>query len=134
MSVRRRDSGIGEEAVLGSSCNSEIEAGTDPMSSGPDAVSEVLHTLSSEVRKSNDPVGDGNGEQSTNKNVNVKDILRSLVSSPAEESLVDPTLLPPTFLGALGDPAVENSVQFRSFDRYGCDLMVLNYKNTTCVY
>ncbi|XP_077333147.1 lipopolysaccharide-responsive and beige-like anchor protein isoform X1 [Lithobates pipiens] len=117
ISVRRRDSGIGEEHILVSGSNSEMEAGTDPVSSGPDAISEVLHTLSSEVRKPNDTVGDGNGEQSTTKNVNVKDILRSLVSSPAEESLVDPTLLPPTFLGALGDPAAEHSVQFRSFDR-----------------
>ncbi|XP_040187824.1 lipopolysaccharide-responsive and beige-like anchor protein isoform X2 [Rana temporaria] len=117
ISVRRRDSGIGEEPILVSGCNSETGAGTDPVSSGPDAISEVLHTLSSEVRKPNDTVGDGNGEQSTTKNVNVKDILRSLVSSSAEESLVDPTLLPPTFLGALGDPAAEHSVQFRSFDR-----------------
>ncbi|XP_018416801.1 PREDICTED: lipopolysaccharide-responsive and beige-like anchor protein [Nanorana parkeri] len=117
ISVRRRDSGIGEEAVLGSGCNYETEAGTDPVSSGPDAISEVLHTLSSEVKKSNDTGGDGNSEQPTTKNVNVKDILRSLVSSPAEESLADPTLLPPTFLGALGDPAAEHSVQFRSFDR-----------------
>lgn len=117
ISVRRRDSGIGEEQILVSGCNSEMEAGTDPVSSGPDAISEVLHTLSSEVRKPNDTVGDGNGEQSTTKNVNVKDILRSLVSSSTEESLVDPTLLPPTFLGALGDPTAEHSVQFRSFDR-----------------
>ncbi|XP_072262006.1 lipopolysaccharide-responsive and beige-like anchor protein isoform X2 [Pyxicephalus adspersus] len=117
VSVRRRDSGIGEEPVLGSSSNSETEAVADHLSSGPDAISEVLHTLSSEVRKSNDAGADGNGEQSATKNVNVKDILRSLVSSPAEESLVDPTLLPPTFLGALGDPAAEHSVQFRSFDR-----------------
>ncbi|KAM5192194.1 lipopolysaccharide-responsive and beige-like anchor protein [Mantella aurantiaca] len=115
VSVRRRDSGIGEEPVLGSACNSETEVGIDPVSSGPDAISEVLHTLSSEVRKSDDG-GDGS-DQSTTKNVNVKDILRSLVSSPAEESLLDPTLLPPTFLGALGDPTADHSVQFRSFDR-----------------
>nr|XP_056711869.1 lipopolysaccharide-responsive and beige-like anchor protein isoform X1 [Euleptes europaea] len=50
------------------------------------------------------------------KNVNVKDILRSLVSAPAEGTTVDPTVLPPTFLGALGD-ATEQPVQFRSFDR-----------------
>lgn len=128
ISVRRRDSGIGEEPILVSGCNSETGAGTDPVSSGPDAISEVLHTLSSEVRKPNDTVGDGNGEQSSTKNVNVKDILRSLVSSSAEESLVDPNLLPPTFLGALGDPAAEHSVQFRSFDRYGCYHMVWTRK------
>ncbi|XP_068135240.1 lipopolysaccharide-responsive and beige-like anchor protein isoform X2 [Hyperolius riggenbachi] len=115
-SVRRRDSGIGDEPVLGSSSNSEADAGTDPVSSGPDAISEVLHTLSSEVRKSHEAGIDGVDQLAT-KNVNVKDILRSLVSSPAEESIVDPALLPPTFLGTLGDPAADHAVHFRSFDR-----------------
>ncbi|XP_066429755.1 lipopolysaccharide-responsive and beige-like anchor protein isoform X2 [Eleutherodactylus coqui] len=118
MSVKRRDSGIGEETVLPP--NSHIETETpksDPVSSGPDAISEVLHTLSSEVKKSQESGTDGVTEQPTTKNVNVKDILRSLVSTPAEEAQIDPALIPPAFLGALGDPAAEHAVQFRSFDR-----------------
>jgi len=51
------------------------------------------------------------------KNVNVKDILRSLVSTPADGTAVDPALLPPAFLGVLGDGAAEQPVQFHSFDR-----------------
>ncbi|KAM4709985.1 lipopolysaccharide-responsive and beige-like anchor protein [Discoglossus pictus] len=120
MSVRRRDSGIGEEPIIGTSNSSDAvaEAGQESVSSGPDAISEVLYTLSSEVRKSSQDGGnDGVSEQPPTKNVNVKDILRSLVSTPADESPVDPALLPPAFLGALGDPAAEHSVQFRSFDR-----------------
>uniref|UniRef100_A0A452SVM2 Uncharacterized protein n=1 Tax=Ursus americanus TaxID=9643 RepID=A0A452SVM2_URSAM len=52
------------------------------------------------------------------KNVNVKDILRSLVNIPADGVTVDPALLPPACLGALSDLSVEQPVQFRSFDRY----------------
>ncbi|KAM4807695.1 lipopolysaccharide-responsive and beige-like anchor protein [Rhinophrynus dorsalis] len=119
VSVRRRDSGIGEEPSLGPSRSSDVaEAGLDSVSSGPDAISEVLHTLSPEVRKSSQEIGsDGVCDQPSTKNVNVKDILRSLVSNPADESIADPALLPPTFLGTLSDPVVEHSVQFRSFDR-----------------
>lgn len=118
VSVKRRDSGIGEETVMPPSNNLETNPPrSDPVSSGPDAISEVLHTLSSEVKKSQESGTDGVTEQPTTKNVNVKDILRSLVSTPAEESHIDPALIPPTFLGALGDPAAEQAVQFRSFDR-----------------
>ncbi|XP_069834775.1 lipopolysaccharide-responsive and beige-like anchor protein isoform X2 [Dendropsophus ebraccatus] len=117
-SAKRRDSGIGEETVLPPNSNLESDpARSDPVSSGPDAISEVLHTLSSEVKKSQESATDGASEQPATKNVNVKDILRSLVSSPAEESQIDPALIPPAFLGALGDPAAEHAVQFRSFDR-----------------
>ncbi|XP_071977592.1 lipopolysaccharide-responsive and beige-like anchor protein isoform X2 [Engystomops pustulosus] len=118
MSVRRRDSGIGEEATLSPNSNLEVDSPrSDPVSSGPDAISEVLHTLSSEVKKSQESGTDGVNEQPPAKNVNVKDILRSLVSTPAEETQIDPALIPPAFLGALRDPAADHAVQFRSFDR-----------------
>ncbi|OCT99717.1 lipopolysaccharide-responsive and beige-like anchor protein isoform X2 [Xenopus laevis] len=127
----RRDSGIGEESAIAPTRTSDdsavaptrssdtvSETGPEPVSSGPDAISEVLHTLSSEVIKSTLESGsEGLCDQASAKNVNVKDILRSLVSIPSDEPLADPALLPPTFLGALGDPAAENPVQFRSFDR-----------------
>ncbi|KAL1023739.1 hypothetical protein UPYG_G00045400 [Umbra pygmaea] len=101
--LRRSNSGLGEDH------SSVAPSEADSTGQGPDAVSEALSTLSSEVR--------GRSGQETpagGKNVNVKDILRSLVSAPADDITVDPNLLPPSFLGtALGD----SPNQFRSFDR-----------------
>ncbi|XP_072525854.1 lipopolysaccharide-responsive and beige-like anchor protein isoform X2 [Salminus brasiliensis] len=97
VSVRRKDSTVGDERA--------------ESRSAPDAVSEALTTLSSEVKRGQE-VTDKDG-----KGKNVKDILRSLVSAPADDIMVDPSLLPPTFLGAVGDAARDQSVQFRSFDR-----------------
>ncbi|XP_031416111.1 lipopolysaccharide-responsive and beige-like anchor protein isoform X3 [Clupea harengus] len=103
VSLRRRDSGIGDE-----------QASVTPSSSqGPDAVSEALSTLSLEVRKGQE----GAGEREA-KGKNVKDILRSLVSAPADEMMVDPSLLPPAFLGAMGGDGVrDQGFKFHSFDR-----------------
>ncbi|XP_066242463.1 lipopolysaccharide-responsive and beige-like anchor protein isoform X4 [Saccopteryx leptura] len=78
-----------------------------------------------EVNKSHESKNDGGNEVDNkaapsvpvSKNVNVKDILRSLVNMPADGVAVDPALLPPACLGALGDLSVEQPVQFRSFDR-----------------
>uniref|UniRef100_A0A9J7ZYI6 Neurobeachin n=1 Tax=Cyprinus carpio carpio TaxID=630221 RepID=A0A9J7ZYI6_CYPCA len=87
LSPHRRDSSIedGKTSVI-------TEAQT-----GPDAVSESLSTLSSEVRRGQDDTD----RDSKGKNVNVKDILRSLVSAPSDDIIVDPSLIPPGFLGAL---------------------------------
>ncbi|XP_047655638.1 lipopolysaccharide-responsive and beige-like anchor protein isoform X1 [Phacochoerus africanus] len=126
-SARRRDSGIGEETATGSGSNVDITppVASPSVSAGPDAISEVLCTLSLEVNKSQESKNDGGHELdnkaaasvSVSKNVNVKDILRSLVNIPADGVAVDPALLPPTCLGVLGDLSVEQPVQFRSFDR-----------------
>ncbi|NXC71374.1 LRBA protein, partial [Anhinga anhinga] len=125
-SVRRRDSGLGEEPASGqtNSSDSVAEAGPLNVSAGPDAISEVLCTLSLEVNKSQEGRSETGAEDSkpatsvpAAKNVNVKDILRSLVSTPADGTAVDAALLPPTFLGVLGDGAAEQPVQFHSFDR-----------------
>ncbi|KAJ7409171.1 hypothetical protein WISP_116325 [Willisornis vidua] len=125
-SVHRRDSGLGEEAASGqtTSLGGAAEAGPLNVSAGPDAVSEVLSTLSLEVNKSQEGRSETGTEDSkavasvpSAKNVNVKDILRSLVSTPADGTAVDAALLPPTFLGVLGDGAAEQPVQFHSFDR-----------------
>lgn len=97
VSVRRKDSTLGDERA--------------ESRSAPDAVSEALSALSSEVRRGQEVLDkDGKGK-------NVKDILRSLVSAPADDIMVDPSLLPTTFLGTVGDAAHDQSVQFRSFDR-----------------
>lgn len=128
-SSRRRDSGIGEETPsgLGSRSGTYVPPPSSPsgVSAGPDAISEVLCTLSLEVNKSQETRNEGTNELDNNltptipvsKNVNVKDILRSLVNIPADGVSVDPALLPPPCLGALGDLSVEQPVQFRSFDR-----------------
>lgn len=124
--ARRRDSGIGEETATGLGSNDVPPSLAPPsVSAGPDAISEVLCTLSLEVNKSQETKNDGGNELDNkaapsvpvSKNVNVKDILRSLVNTPAGGGTVDPAFLPPACLGALGDLSVEQPVQFRSFDR-----------------
>ncbi|XP_057698664.1 lipopolysaccharide-responsive and beige-like anchor protein isoform X2 [Corythoichthys intestinalis] len=108
VSFRRFDSGIGDEqgsAAAAGEAESSPSGGA--AAHGPDAVSEALSTLSSEVRPA-----DGKGK-------NVKDILRSLVSAPADDLTVDPGLLPPAFLGGavgVGD-IPRDSPLIRSFDR-----------------
>ncbi|XP_072352179.1 lipopolysaccharide-responsive and beige-like anchor protein isoform X2 [Scyliorhinus torazame] len=128
----RRDSGIGEEQLL--SLVTDLAAGNETrpeiVSAGPDAMSELLSTLSSEVKKSQSQESKGEiGSESESKttsslssgpkgkNVSVKDILRSLVNTPADSLEADMALIGPAFLGVIGDAAGEPSVQFRSFDR-----------------
>ncbi|XP_068583930.1 lipopolysaccharide-responsive and beige-like anchor protein isoform X3 [Cebidichthys violaceus] len=105
VSLRRYDSGIGDDHT--STAASEADLSSSGVTHGPDAISEALSTLSSEVRPS---------LPADSKGKNVKDILRSLVSAPAD-IMVDPSLLPPAFLGSVGDAARDSSLQFRSFDR-----------------
>ncbi|KAJ8262151.1 hypothetical protein GJAV_G00163030 [Gymnothorax javanicus] len=115
LSLRRKDSGIGEEHVSITASEAEFGVGE---ASGPDAISEALSTLSSEVKRSQEvPSSSSSSTSSQGKSVNVKDILRSLVSAPADDITVDPSLLSPTFLSAVGDATKDQSVQFRSFDR-----------------
>uniref|UniRef100_A0A4W6EV87 LPS responsive beige-like anchor protein n=1 Tax=Lates calcarifer TaxID=8187 RepID=A0A4W6EV87_LATCA len=104
VSLRRYDSGIGEDHT--STAASEADLSSSGVTHGPDAISEALSTLSSEVRPA---------LPADSKGKNVKDILRSLVSAPTDDIMVDPSLLPPAFL--VGDAARESSQQFRSFDR-----------------
>lgn len=106
VSLRRYDSGIGDDHT--STAASEADLSSSGVTHGPDAISEALSTLSSEVRPS---------LPADSKGKNVKDILRSLVSAPADDIMVDPSLLPPAFLGSMGDAARDSSLQFRSFDR-----------------
>nr|XP_043884201.1 lipopolysaccharide-responsive and beige-like anchor protein isoform X3 [Solea senegalensis] len=103
VSLRRYDSGIGDDHT--STAASEAELSSSSATHGPDAISEALSTLSSEVRPA---------LPSDSKGKNVKDILRSLVSAPGDDILVDPSLLPPAFLGSVDDAAREQSI---SFDR-----------------
>ncbi|XP_053087043.1 lipopolysaccharide-responsive and beige-like anchor protein [Pangasianodon hypophthalmus] len=99
--LQRRDSAPAN--VRSPVASSDAESG-----SAPDAISEALSTLSSEVKGHEDM-----GKDKKGKSVKVKDILRSLVSSaPADDVIVDASLLPPAFLGKQ-----ELHAQFSSFDR-----------------
>uniref|UniRef100_I3JUT2 LPS responsive beige-like anchor protein n=1 Tax=Oreochromis niloticus TaxID=8128 RepID=I3JUT2_ORENI len=104
-SLRRYDSGIGDDHT--STAASDADLSSSGGTHGPDAISEALSTLSSEVRPA---------VSADSKGKNVKDILRSLVSAPTDDIVVDPSLLPPAFLGSVSDAAREPSPQFRSFD------------------
>ncbi|XP_037545772.1 lipopolysaccharide-responsive and beige-like anchor protein [Nematolebias whitei] len=104
-SLRRYDSGLSEDHT--SAAASEADLSSSGVIHGPDAISEALSTLSSEVRPA----------PSDSKGKNVKDILRSLVSTQSDDFTVDPSLLPPAFLGLVDDVARDSSLQFRSFDR-----------------
>ncbi|PWA27228.1 hypothetical protein CCH79_00013909 [Gambusia affinis] len=111
VSLRRYDSGIGDDHTSAVASEADLSS-----SGGPDAVSEALSTLSSEVRGA--PSADS-------KSKNVKDILRSLVSAPAEDVMVDPTLLPLSFLGPVTHLDRRSSLQFRSFDRFPVNSLVM---------
>uniref|UniRef100_A0A8C4RYK0 LPS responsive beige-like anchor protein n=1 Tax=Erpetoichthys calabaricus TaxID=27687 RepID=A0A8C4RYK0_ERPCA len=128
--LRRTDSGIeeGQASTATSEIDANVGSGIEAVITGPDAISEVLSTLSSEVKKPQDSQEQENKSlpmapaaaataASQPRNVNVKDILRSLVSTPAEEIVIDPMIIPPAFLGAMGDDPIDQSLQFRSFDR-----------------
>ncbi|KAM9314187.1 lipopolysaccharide-responsive and beige-like anchor protein isoform 2-T2 [Pholidichthys leucotaenia] len=104
-SLRRYDSGISDDHT--STAASDADLSSSGATHGPDAISEALSTLSSEVRPT---------LSTDSKGKNVKDILRSLVNASADDIMVDPSLLPPSFLGSAGD-ASKDSLQFRSFDR-----------------
>ncbi|KAG9344065.1 hypothetical protein JZ751_012544 [Albula glossodonta] len=96
VTLRRRDSGLGDEQS--SIAPSEADSG---------AGAAVGQDSRSEAPPPQVPPGK-----------NVKDILRSLVSGPAEDIMVDPSLLPPSLRGTLGDTATRNqSPPFHSFDR-----------------
>ncbi|KAM7111232.1 neurobeachin isoform 1-T1 [Molossus nigricans] len=116
------DSGIGEEQVAGVLNGAELEP-----SPGPDAMSELLSTLSSEVKKSQESLSESPGEGprpappvpsiSQSKGINVKEILKSLVAAPVDLADCGPDPVP------YPDPALKREaqamlpMQFHSFDR-----------------
>lgn len=118
------DSGIGEEQVASILNGSDL----DHSAGGPDAMSELISTLSSEVKKSQESLAESPGVEllkppssiisvsQPNKGINVKEILKSLVAAPVEgmEAGLDPV--------AYADPAAKAQamlpMQFHSFDRW----------------
>ncbi|KAL2770165.1 neurobeachin isoform 3 [Daubentonia madagascariensis] len=121
-SIPHTDSGIGEEQVASILNGAEVET-----SAGPDAMSELLSTLSSEVKKSQESLTENPGEMlkpapsissiSQTKGINVKEILKSLVAAPVEIAECGPEPI------AYPDPALKREaqailpMQFHSFDR-----------------
>ncbi|XP_053787977.1 neurobeachin isoform X1 [Vidua chalybeata] len=121
-SIPHTDSGIGDEQMP------NILNGTDlDTSTGPDAMSELLSTLSSEVKKSQESLTESPSEIlkpassissiSQSKGINVKEILKSLVAAPVEIAECGPDPIP------YPDPALKREaqailpMQFHSFDR-----------------
>uniref|UniRef100_A0A673LTK7 Neurobeachin n=1 Tax=Sinocyclocheilus rhinocerous TaxID=307959 RepID=A0A673LTK7_9TELE len=134
-SLPHTDSGIGEEQVTSALNGSELGAdysGLSGSSGGPDAMSELLCTLSSEVRKSREsllesppgvevlkPAASISSISQANKGINVKEILKSLVAAPVEGAEAGPEPQP-----YHPDPALKREaaamlpMQFHSFDRW----------------
>ncbi|XP_071379674.1 neurobeachin isoform X5 [Centroberyx affinis] len=124
-SLPHTDSGIGEEQVASVLNGSDLEHSAG----GPDTMSELLSTLSSEVKKSQEslpespsvevlkPPSSISSISQPNKGINVKEILKSLVAAPMEgmEAGLEPVSYP--------DPAAKAQahamlpMQFHSFDR-----------------
>uniref|UniRef100_A0A674JZP4 Uncharacterized protein n=1 Tax=Terrapene triunguis TaxID=2587831 RepID=A0A674JZP4_9SAUR len=122
-SIPHTDSGIGEEQMPSILNGTDLETST-----GPDAMSELLSTLSSEVKKSQESLTESPSEIlkpapsissiSQSKGMNVKEILKSLVAAPIEIAECGPDPIP------YPDPALKREaqsilpMQFHSFDRY----------------
>uniref|UniRef100_A0A3B5A7U8 Neurobeachin n=1 Tax=Stegastes partitus TaxID=144197 RepID=A0A3B5A7U8_9TELE len=116
-SLPHTDSGIGEEQVASVLNGSDL----DHCMGGPGAMSELISTLSSEVKKSQESLSESHNvdtiisSNQPNKGINVKEILKSLVAAPVEgmEAGLEPVSYP--------DPAAKAQamlpMQFHSFDR-----------------
>uniref|UniRef100_A0A803TIV0 Neurobeachin n=1 Tax=Anolis carolinensis TaxID=28377 RepID=A0A803TIV0_ANOCA len=127
-SIPHTDSGIGEEQMPSILNGTDLETST-----GPDAMSELLSTLSSEVKKSQESLTESPSEIlkpassissiSQSKGINVKEILKSLVAAPVEIAECGPDPVP------YPDPALKREtqpilpMQFHSFDRYNTKMV-----------
>ncbi|XP_042638534.1 neurobeachin, partial [Orycteropus afer afer] len=121
-SIRHAESGAGEEQVASILNGAELEAGA-----GADTMGDLLSTLSSEVKKSQESLAENPSELlkpapsissiSQTKGINVKEILKSLVAAPVEIAECGPEPIP------YPDPALKREaqailpMQFHSFDR-----------------
>uniref|UniRef100_A0A8C9NCP2 Neurobeachin n=1 Tax=Serinus canaria TaxID=9135 RepID=A0A8C9NCP2_SERCA len=122
-SIPHTDSGIGDEQMPNILNGTDLETST-----GPDAMSELLSTLSSEVKKSQESLTESPSEIlkpassissiSQSKGINVKEILKSLVAAPVEIAECGPDPIP------YPDPALKREaqailpMQFHSFDSF----------------
>uniref|UniRef100_A0A670IDX5 Neurobeachin n=1 Tax=Podarcis muralis TaxID=64176 RepID=A0A670IDX5_PODMU len=110
-SIPHTDSGIGEEQMPSILNGTDLETST-----GPDAMSELLSTLSSEVKKSQESLTESPSEIlkpassissiSQSKGINVKEILKSLVAAPVEIAECGPDPIP------YPDPALKREAHY----------------------
>ncbi|XP_034024289.1 neurobeachin [Thalassophryne amazonica] len=117
------DSGIGEEHVTSVLNGSDLEHSVG----GPDAMSELLSSLSSEVKRSQESLCDPPSMEvlkpgssivsisQPNKGINVKEILKSLVAAPVE--VVEAGLEPMPYPNPAAKARAMLPMQFHSFDR-----------------
>ncbi|KAI3353657.1 hypothetical protein L3Q82_004902 [Scortum barcoo] len=124
-SLPHTDSGIGEEQVASILNGSDL----DHSVGGPDAMSELISTLSSEVKKSQESLSESHSVEmlkspssiisisQPKRGINVKEILKSLVAAPVEgtESGVEPVSYPDPSAKAQAQAMLP--MQFHSFDR-----------------
>uniref|UniRef100_A0A8C9NCF7 Neurobeachin n=1 Tax=Serinus canaria TaxID=9135 RepID=A0A8C9NCF7_SERCA len=134
-SIPHTDSGIGDEQMPNILNGTDLETST-----GPDAMSELLSTLSSEVKKSQESLTESPSEIlkpassissiSQSKGINVKEILKSLVAAPVEIAECGPDPIP------YPDPALKREaqailpMQFHSFDSF-LTIMVFFFHSIT---
>lgn len=126
-SLPHTDSGIGEEQVASILNGSDL----DHSAAGQDAMSELLSTLSSEVKKSQESLSESPSVEvlkqpssiisisQPKKGINVKEILKSLVASPVDsmEAGLEPVSYPDHAAKAQAQAILP--MQFHSFDRWG---------------
>lgn len=118
------DSGIGEEQVARLLNGSDL----DHSVGGPDAMSELISTLSSEVKRSQESPSESPSMEvlkssssvisisQPKRGINVKEILKSLVAAPVEGLELEPVSYPDPTAKAQAHAMLP--VQFHSFDRW----------------
>lgn len=130
-SLPHTDSGIGEEQLASILNGSDL----DYVAGAPEAISELISTLSSEVKKCQESLSESpsvdvlrppssfSSISQPNKGINVKEILKSLVAAPVEgmEAVPETVCYPD---GATQKAQAMLPMQFHSFDRCG-SLLVL---------
>ncbi|KAJ8412485.1 hypothetical protein AAFF_G00128210 [Aldrovandia affinis] len=124
-SLPHTDSGIGEEQMSSVLNGADLEQSAG----GPDAMSELLCTLSSEVKQSQEslvdtasvetlkPASSISSISQSNKGINVREILKSLVAAPVEGAETGPDPLPYPDLAIKAQAQAILPMQFHSFDR-----------------
>ncbi|XP_051535524.1 neurobeachin-like isoform X2 [Myxocyprinus asiaticus] len=121
ISLPHSDSGLGDEQLSSMMNGADLELGAG----GPNGMSGLLCTLSSEVKSQENLTEPSSVEHSSissisqaNKGINVKEILKNLVSAPVEstESGLDP-LSYPDHQAMKREAQAMLPMQFHSFDR-----------------
>ncbi|XP_044057369.1 neurobeachin isoform X8 [Siniperca chuatsi] len=124
-SLPHTDSGIGEEQVASILNGSDL----DHSAGGPDTMSQLISTLSSEVKKSQESLSESPSVEvlksspsiislsQPKRGINVKEILKSLVAAPVEgmDAGLEPVSYPDPTAKAQAQATLP--MQFHSFDR-----------------